>query len=150
MSGFVFSLQALLNYRKSRRDLCRQLFAQILADDERLASDRRRLTAIRNRQFEEIRSLSKRGRVSVEGTAMRRFHSGQLLGQLRLVDERRNLVAQQLQMCREALVKADAEVKVLERLEEKQRAAFLEDLERRAQREREEAWSSRWIQENVA
>ena len=81
---------------------------------------------------------------------MRRFHSGQLLGQLRLVEERRNLVAQQLQMCREALMKADAEVKVLERLEEKQRAAFLEDLERRAQREREEAWSSRWIQENVA
>lgn len=149
MNGFVFRLGALLNYRKSRRDLCRQLLVQILADENRLLSDHRSLTSIRNRQFEEIRSLSHRGRVSVEGTAMRRLHSGQLLGQLRLVDEKRKLVAQQLKLCRDALAKADADVKVLERLEDRQRTEFLERLERRAQREREEAWTAGWIRENA-
>jgi len=36
---------------------------------------------------------------------------------------------------------------VLERLEEKQRAVFLYEAERRAQHEREDAWNSRWLLE---
>jgi hypothetical protein len=63
------------------------------------------------------------------------------------VDERRQLVAKQLLLCRQALSKADADVKVLERLEEKQRAAFIYRAEQRAQHEREDAWTSRWLLE---
>ncbi len=132
MNGFVFSLSALLTFRKNRRDHCQRLLAQVLADEADLVSQREKLIAERDRQFEEIRRLSRRGRVAVEGAAMRRYHSIQLLGSARGIDEKRQLVAQQLLLCRQALSKADAEVKVLERLEEKQRAAFLYHAERRA------------------
>ncbi len=147
MNGFVFSLAALLKYRKNLREHCQRLLAQVLADDAGLLSERERLLANRDRQFDEIRSLSRRGRVTVDGAATRRYHSLQLLGDVREIDEKRKLVAQQLQLCRQALTKADGEVKVLERLEEKQRATFLYEAERRAQHEREDAWNSRWLLE---
>ena len=147
MNGFVFSLAALLKYRKNLREHCQRLLAQVLADEAGLLSERERLLANRDRQFEEIRRLSRRGRVTVDGAATRRYHSLQLLGDVRGIDEKRKLVAQQLQLCRQALTKADGEVKVLERLEEKQRAAFLYEAERRASIEREDAWNSRWLLE---
>ncbi len=147
MNGFVFSLAALLKYRKNRRDHCQRLLAQILADDANLSAQRQRFLTERERQFEEIRGLSRKGRVTVDGAATRRFHSLQLLASVRGVDERRQLVAKQLQLCRQALTTADAEVKVLERLEEKQRAEFVYRAERRAQHEREDAWTSRWLLE---
>jgi flagellar biosynthesis chaperone FliJ len=149
VNGFVFSLSALLKFRKNRRDHCQRLLAQVLADEAGLIAQRETLIAARERQFEEIRQLSRRGHVTVDGTAMRRFHSLQLLAGVHGVDEKRQLVAQQLHLCRQALSKADAEVKVLERLEEKQRAAFLYDAERRAQLEREDAWTSRWLLEKA-
>lgn len=147
MSGFVFSLSAVLKFRKNRRDHCQRLLAQVLADEADLLSQRGKLIAERERQFQEIRNLSRRGRVAVEGAALRRFHSIRLLGSVRGIDDRRQLLAQQLQLCRQALSKADAEVKVLERLEEKQRAEFAYWAERRAQHEREDAWTSRWLLE---
>jgi flagellar biosynthesis chaperone FliJ len=149
VNGFVFSLSALLKFRKNRRDHCRRLLAQILADDAGLVSERVRLLSQRNRQFEEIRGLSRRGRVSVDGTATRRYHSLQLLGSVRGIDEKRRLTAQQLHLCRQALSKADAEVKVLERLEEKQRADFQYRAERRAQFELEDAWMARQLLEKT-
>jgi flagellar protein FliJ len=147
VNGFVFSLAALLKYRKNRRDHCQRLLAQILADDASLTAQRQQLIVERERQFAEIRGLSRKGHVTVDGAASRRFHSIQLLVGVRGVDERRQLVAKQLQLCRQALTKADAEVKVLERLEEKQRAEFMYWAERRAQHEREDAWTSRWLVE---
>lgn len=149
MSGFVFPLQALLNYRRNRRDLCRQVLAQILSDDLSLMNEREKLVAARERQFDEIRDLSRRGSVGVGGAAMRRYHSIQLLANVHSIDGRRQLLAQQLQFCREALAKADGEVKLLERLEEKQRAEFLYVAERRAQHEREDAWAARRVVEET-
>jgi flagellar export protein FliJ len=147
VNGFVFSLAALLRYRKNRRDHCQRLLAQILADDANLVTQRQKLIAERDKQFAEIRGLSRKGHVTVNGAATRRYHSIQLLASVRGVDERRQLVAKQLQLCRQALTKADGEVKVLERLEEKQRAAFLYRAEQRAQHELEDAWTSRWLLE---
>jgi flagellar protein FliJ len=147
VNGFVFPLAALLKYRKNRRDHCQRLLAQVLADEAKLVAQRDKFLFERQRQFEEIRNLSRSGKVSVEGTSSRRYHSIRLLAQVRGVDERRHLIAQQLQLCRQALCKADAEVKVLERLEEKQLATFLYHAERRAQHEREDAWVALWLLE---
>jgi len=100
VNGFVFSLAALLKYRKNVREHCQRLLAQVLADDAGLLAERERLLANRDRQFEEIRRLSRRGRVTVDGAATRRYHSLQLLGDVRGIDEKRKVVAQQLQLCR--------------------------------------------------
>lgn len=145
--SFVFKLRSLLEFRKHRRNLCRQLLAQVLADEEALLADRQRVLASREQQFAEIRELSRQGRVTVEGAVARRFHSGQLLVVLRTIEAKRRLVGQQLQLCRETLVKADTEVKVLERLEERQRHEFEYHAERRNQFEREDAWMARRLLE---
>jgi flagellar export protein FliJ len=147
MNGFVFPFRSLMSYRRNRRDLCRQFLAQILAEDAQLVTQRNQLWGEHDHQFEEIRKLNKSGRVSVDGTAMRRYHTGQLQSRIAAVEQNRRLLAQQLQLCRRALMQADGEVKVLERLEEKQRAAFLYEAERRAQLEREDGWTARRLLE---
>ena len=147
MSGFVFALRPLLEFRRHRRNLCRQLLAQVLSDEAALLAERQTALASRERQFAEIRGMSRRGRVSIEGAISRRYHTGQLLGQVRLIEEKRRLVGQQLQLCRDALVKADTEVKALERLEDRQRAEFEYRAERRNQFEREDAWMARRFEE---
>ncbi|HEV8003930.1 MAG TPA: hypothetical protein VGP63_28955 [Planctomycetaceae bacterium] len=149
MSGFVFRLRSLLEFRRHRRDLCRQLLAQVLAAEANLLAERQSALASRARQFEEIRGLSRQGRVVVEAAISRRYHSGQILLQVRIIEEKRRLVSQQLQLCRDALVKADTEVKVLERLEERQRQEFAYHAERHIQFEREDAWMARRLQEAV-
>ena len=145
--SFVFALRPLLEFRRHRRNLCRQLLAQVLSDEAALLTERQTALASRERQFAEIRGMSRRGRVSIEGAISRRYHTGQLLGQVRLIEEKRRLVGQQLQLCRDALVKVDTDVKALERLEDRQRAEFEYRAERRNQFEREDAWMARRIQE---
>jgi hypothetical protein len=147
VSGFVFGLRPLLEFRRHRRNLCRQLLAQVLADEGALLAHKRTALASRERQFAEMRALSRIGRVSIEGAISRRYHSGQLMGQVRMIEDKHRLIGQQLQLCREALVKADTEVKALERLEERQRAEFKYHDERRNQFEREDAWMARRLQE---
>jgi hypothetical protein len=145
--SFVFALRPLLEFRRHRRNLCRQLLAQVLSDEAALLAEKQTVLASRERQFAEIRGMSRRGRVSIEGAISRRYHTGQLLGQVRLIEEKRRLVGQQLQLCRDALVKADTDVKALERLEDRQRADFEYRAERRNQFEREDAWMARRLQE---
>jgi flagellar protein FliJ len=149
VSGFVFRLRSLLEFRRHRRDLCRQLMAQVLADEANLLSEQQTTLASREQQFQEIRDLSRRGRVVVEGAVSRRYHSGQLAGKLRNLEDQRRLVSQQLQLCRDALVKADTEVKVLERLKERQRQDYEYRAERHNQFEREDAWMARKLRETV-
>ncbi len=149
MSGFVFPLRSLLDFRRHRRDLCRQLLAQVLADEANLLAERQTALASRERQFEEMRGLSRKGRVVVEAAISRRYHSGQILLQVRVIEEKRRLVGQQLQLCRDALIKADMEVKVLERLEVRQREEFAYHAERHNQFEREDAWMARRLQETA-
>ncbi|MCH7689245.1 MAG: hypothetical protein IH899_21650 [Planctomycetes bacterium] len=66
---------------------------------------------------------------------------------MQLVDRNRSLIAQQLVLCRQALSKADQDVKVLEKLEEKQREEFRYDEERREAHELEEVWISGHLRE---
>jgi flagellar FliJ protein len=147
VSGFVFRLRSLLEFRRHHRDLCRQLMAQVLADEANLLAERQIALASRERQFAEIRGLSRQGKVVVEGAISRRYHSGQLLLKVRMIEEKRRLVSQQLQLCRDALIKADTEVKVLERLEARQREEHAYHAERHDQFEREDAWMARRLQE---
>jgi flagellar protein FliJ len=147
VNGFVFPLRALLSYRKNRRDLCRMLLAQLLGDERKLEGDRRQLTAARQMQLDEIRRINQRRPLAIDASAMRRYHSIQLRAQIGIIDQRRELLAGQLRLCREALTRADADVKALEQLEAKQLAAFLDETRKREQREIEDVWSARQLLE---
>ena len=147
MKQFQFKFQALLNYREYRRNLCRLYLAEVLANDRDLVSQRRSLERNRNDQISELRDLSREGDVNIDRSASRRYFAGQLSGEMQLVDKNRSLIAQQLVLCRQALSKADQDVKVLEKLEEKQREEFYYDEERREAHELEEVWISGHLRE---
>lgn len=140
MRKFVFRFQALLRYREHQRDLCRQLLAGVLADESNLISQGNRLETTRQQQFDELRQLGQPGEVDVDKSASRRYYAGQLLGDMRQLQRQRDVVSQQLQLCRQALVKADQQVKVLEKLEERQRAEFRYFQERQAAKQLEDEW----------
>ena len=144
---FQFKFQALLNYREYRRNLCRFYLAEVLANDRELVSQRRSLERNRSNQLDELRDLSRGGDVDIDRSASRRYFAGQLTGEMQLVDRNRSLIAQQLDLCRQALSKADQDVKVLEKLEEKQREEFQYNEERREAHELEEIWISGHIRE---
>lgn len=139
---FVFKFAALLRIRRHRRDQCRQLLAEVLSDIRALEVQRAELEQRRTGQLDELRSLGRPGPVDVDRAAARRYFAGQLVGELAGLARRQELVEQQLELCRQTLVKADQDVKVLEKLEEKQRAAFQFESERRGARELEEAWQA--------
>jgi flagellar export protein FliJ len=137
---FLFKFAPLLKYRRHQRDLCRQLLAEVMAEDQRLIERRQQVEAARTLQLGEMRELLGVGTVDIDRSAARRFHAGQLVGDMRRLEAERQLVAQQLARCREALVQADQRVKALEKLAEKQAAEFAQDQERRTARDLEESW----------
>jgi flagellar protein FliJ len=138
--AFRFRLDALLRYRRHRRELVQRLFAQIQADDDALVARRLDLERQRERQLAEVRDLSQAGVVDVDRASARRFYAVQLSGDIRVVEHNRRILAEQLRLCRQALTKADQEVKVLEKLEEKQRVEHAHADEQRSARELEDAW----------
>jgi flagellar export protein FliJ len=130
----------LLKYRRHQRDVCRQVLGKVLARDGELAALQEELQRERAGQLDELRHLSEAGTVAVDRSASRRYHAGRLSVEIRQVEFSREQLAQQLALCREALVKADQAVKALEKLEETRREEFLAERERRDGREREEVW----------
>lgn len=147
MPRFAFRFEALLNYRRNRRDLCRNLLAQLIADDRRLRDLRHSIEADRGGQFDEMRRLGTVGPVDVDGSVSRRYYAGQLLAEIAKVEQDRQLVERQVAMCRHALVEADRQVKVLEKLAEKQRAEFVYEENRKSARELEDVWQTAQLTE---
>src|SRR5262245_51443657 len=135
MPAFRFKFESVLRYRKSRRDLCLQYLAQVLADDRALVTKREGLQRQQQSQLEELRAIGRVGRISVEGATARRYHIGQLSGEIRIVEHNRTVIAGQIDLCRKALAQAEKEVKVLEKLKEKQATLATQEQIRRESRE---------------
>jgi len=142
MAAFRFRLESVLRYRKSRRDLCQQYLAQVLADDRALLAKQEGLQTRRVSQLEELRKIGRGGRISVDAATSRRYHIGQLSGEIRVVEHNRTVIAGQIDLCRKALAQAEKEVKVLEKLKTKQSNLAQADQIRREGLAREEAWQA--------
>lgn len=138
MKAFAYKFEPVLKLRRNQRDLCRQLLADALRRDDELLLARGRVVADRHVQLDEIREKGRGGDVDIDGSASRRFYAGQLIGDIGRIERQRALAAQQIALCRQHLLKADQAVKVLEKLEEKQRSDFQFEQERRAARELDE------------
>jgi flagellar export protein FliJ len=149
MAAFRFKFESVLRYRRSRRDLCLQYLAQVLADDRALVVKREGLQKQRQVQLDELRVLGRIGKFSVDGATARRYYVGQLTSEIRLVDHNRSVVAGQIELCRKALAQAEKEVKVFERLKEKQAAHARHEQLHREGLELEEAWQAIHFQEFV-
>ena len=122
--------------------MCLQLLAQILDSERELAMQKHQLEQTRDQQLEQLRSILDNGTADIDGAAARRFYAGQLTAEIAAVERNRDIVAEQQAICRQALSRTDRDVKILEKLEEKYRTAFLYEEERRAARELEDTWMS--------
>jgi len=139
---FIFKLEPLLKLRRSQRDACRQLLADVLARDRGLAASREATLADRSTQIAELRNLGSVSHVDVDASAARRHYAVQLSGRLGEIDSERAALSRQVDLCRQALVRADQAVKSLEKLAERQLAEFVERHERVESRELEQAWQA--------
>jgi flagellar protein FliJ len=140
VSRFTFEYDPLLRLRRHRRDLVRQVLAGVLADLAREEATHHGLETTRERQLDELRRIGAGGAMDVDGAAARRFHVGVLLGEMRRVEARRRTVEGQIELCRRALVEADRDVRVLERLRERRLGEHRAVADRREQHELEETW----------
>ena len=142
MARFQFRLQSLLNYRESRRDRVRQFLAQLLAKDHELAMERDAVLDRRTALLTEMHGLQLAPQLNVDHAASRRYHAGQLLVEAEIIAQQRLKLGEQIAQCRQALIKADQNVKVLEKLYEQQHADFLVQDEHRQAKQREDAWQA--------
>lgn len=147
MKSFVFPFETLLEHRRGRRNLCRQLVAQLHAEDQKIRHRRDSLQARHLEHLVELRQLGRKGRVDVDRAASHRHHADQLAEESQLVEWNQRLLARQLTLCRDALIQADQDVKVLEKLKEYRQAEYRHQQSREAARHREEAWLGRHARE---
>lgn len=142
MKQFHFKLEAPLRYRQGRRDQCRQLLAQLLAEERACLQRRESLENDRHALLGEMRGLGEAGRIDVDRAASRRFFAGHLSTEIRLAERNQDVVARQIDLCRQALRRAEQDVQSLEKLRERHLADFRYRAERAEARELEETWSA--------
>ncbi len=142
MSGFLFRFEALLKYRCYRRDLLSSLLAQIVAQKTNIEDQRLALQQKRAHQIDEMRGMTDLGSIDIDAMASRRFHAGSLTIETAHVDRQIQLVDEQLEACRQAVITAEQDVETLERLKTKQRTKHEFEQQKRQQRELEDVWIS--------
>jgi flagellar protein FliJ len=149
MKQFAFQFASLQKLRHNQRDLCRQLLAEVLRRDEELVERRRRAEAERAAQLEELqRSEAGPAVVNVDGSVSRRVYAGQLIGDIARIEHERALLSQQIELCRQALLRADQSLKTLDKLADRRRAEFVYEEERREARDLEENWRAMQLSQN--
>ena len=124
MPRFVFRFETLLKYRQHRRDMVVTLLGQLMSDDRRLVEQRTEMESTRRGQFDEIRELANQATLNIDQAATRRYYAGQISREIQQVLHQRHVLDEQITQCRQALVKTDQDVKVLEKLKEQQQQEF--------------------------
>ena len=142
MKKFQFQFESVLKMRRHKRSMCRQLLGEMLQTDQRLIDQAEQLKQHRSEQFQEIRVRQSEGRVDIDGTTSLRYYAGQLQTQIKSVNTNRELMGKQIVLCRQALAKAEQEVKAMEKLSDKHREIFLYAQNQKEMVELEETWSA--------
>jgi flagellar export protein FliJ len=132
MARSTFRLQPLLKLREAARDRCREELAHAYQADQ-LLHDRQQAIVRdmeHNRKRTYVHSLP--GQIDVDGLLSAHRYELLLTTQLRQLAHQREKVGQEIERRRQALVQADREVRILEKLRTRHALA------RRQREEREE------------
>ncbi len=140
MKRFRFKLEAPLKYRQGRRDQCRQLLAELLADERERVQRRESLENQRTALLGELRDMSQSGSLDIDRAAARRFFAGHLTAEIGVALRDQQVVEQQIALCRQALRRAEQEVQSLEKMRERHLDEFRYQQDRAEARELEETW----------
>jgi flagellar export protein FliJ len=143
MKKFAFKLDPLLKLRANQRDQCQQSLAEVLRRDDELVHKHSETERDRRAQIDELRSLgSPGGGVNVDASVSRRSYAGHLSGHMGTIAAERMALARQIELCRQALIRADQAVKSLEKLAERQRSEFVFAQQSVETRELEQTWQA--------
>ncbi len=142
MKSYVFPLEAVRKVRRHRLDLCEQILAYVMGQAQNLDRQRVTLLSQRERQLEELKAVSEEGIVDIDAAATRRYYAGRLLSDIAQIEHQRGIVEQQMSLCRQAVVKAEQELKVLDKIAEHREEEHRQQRERIDQIEREETWQA--------
>ncbi len=120
MSRFVFRLAALLRIRESRRDECRAALADAYRVDEVLRKQFESLSQEIEALREFCRMKASPGTVDIDRLVEAQRYELVARAQQRNIAQQRQTVATEVERRRQALVESDREVRVLEKLRERQ------------------------------
>ena len=138
-----FPLDKVLTYRSHLRLEARNLLAAAMADERTLLDHRLQLERQREQQTTELSELLLQESLDVQAAGRRSLFARGLDAEMSVIDEKLVAARQRVEACRLELVKADQDVKALDRLREKHVAeqTYLEG--RKAEHELEEQWLAR-------
>lgn len=137
-----FRLDKVLEYRKHLRLEARNALAAAIGDEQTLLEHQARVNRQKGHQLAELATFTQSEVVNVEAAARRRYFTGQLDIQLMLVSEQLVQARQVVEQKRMVVVKADQEVKALERLRENHFEEETSQELKRTEIELSEQWQS--------
>ncbi|MGN6136873.1 MAG: flagellar export protein FliJ [Aureliella sp.] len=140
MSNFRFRLQSIMRLRVRERDKAGQALQQAQLAKQKLLDQMGEIQEESDRQI-AVRSAASLGPVDIQRVIDAQRYQLTLAENIHSIQENVKLIEQEIDKRRAKLVVCEQEVKVLEKLEEKQRSAWLAEEESRAQARLDE-WGS--------
>jgi flagellar export protein FliJ len=120
MARFKFRMTTLLRLRESARDERRALLAQAYAAQQKLVEQRAELQALVDEARSEHQRGGQPGRLDVDRLIEAYRYQGQITIEIQAVERQMVAIDAEVEKRRQALVHADSEVRVLEKLRESQ------------------------------
>ena len=128
---FHFRLQTLLRLRSAERDQRRADLAKAIRAEEMLRGELRSLAEQQAQAVEHGRKLKSPGSADIDSLLQAHRYAVILAAQERQLAAQLAQVEQETERRRQVLVEADRQVRVLEKLRERQAAAYRKEVERR-------------------
>jgi flagellar export protein FliJ len=122
MPEVTFRLQPLLKLREADRNRCREELADAYATDRHLAMRADQLHREMNAAKRQNREQNRPGAINVDQLLQSHRYELLIQTQLTQIDQQRQQVGVEIERRREALVEADRELKILEKLRERHAA----------------------------
>lgn len=122
MTKFQFSLRRVLDFRRLRADVARSALDRLHAERQQLIARERDLLASRNQEEQEVR-VPGASLTDTRLDALDQMQAYMAIARPRLAHEHAQLAAR-IRQQEAAVMEADREVSLLERLEARQRAAW--------------------------
>ena len=130
MKTFEFRLETLLKIRINRRDELRHEMSDAYRAFAILEQQEAQLEEQKNEVQAEKKELQASGKISVDHVIDNQRFQLLLAAQLRQLGEQKEQVRTEIDVRRSALVEADREVRVLEKLKERKHSRYLQELNR--------------------
>ncbi len=137
-----FPLDKVLDFRRHLRLEKRNALAKTLADERELVAHKERVERQRTVLLDELTELAQAQDVDVPATARRRAFLGRLDIEVMILDDHIAQARRRVEIARNELVKADQEVKALEKLKDKHIAEQNYVAARNTERDLSEQWQA--------